>query len=348
MSIQNINVAAALAEILSLPNAAGIGVYGGVPYMRSTAGLFALGLPPIGAVYYLDPANGADTNDGRSPTAAFATLAAAYAVCVAGKNDTIVLIGDGATTATARVDAAFDWAKNATHLVGISSGVNVSNRARIAPTGSTTAFANFFTVSASGCRFQNLQFFHGFDAGVASAICMTVTGSRNAFVNCHIAGMGDATSAQSAGSRSLKIGSGGSGENLFLECWIGLDTVTRTQANASLELAGATPRNQFIDCVFPFMGSAAGVLGILGTGNGCVDRFNFFKRCNFLNAVKSTSTAMTALASFTTASPGGALMFASCSLVGCTKWGDTNALANSYVDNAPPTAATSGLSVNPA
>lgn len=298
-----------------------------------------------GNIVWLDPEAGANTNDGTTPTAAKQTLAAAYALLREGKNDVVALIGDGTTGGTARVDAAFTWSKNAAHLIGISSGVNISNRSRIAPTGSTTAFANFFTVSGNGCLFQNLQWFHGFNTGTTSAICLTVTGGRNMFVGCHIAGMGDAASAQNAGSRNVKIS--GTGENMFIGCTIGIDTVTRTVANASVELAGATPRNQFIDCVFPFMTSSATVLGILGTGNGCVDRFNNFVRCLFLNATKSTSTVMTVLASFTTASPGGMLVFSYCTVIGVTDFGDANGLANSFVDMAAPSASAGGIGVAP-
>lgn len=301
----------------------------------------------VGTVYFLDPANGSDGNDGLSSGAAKQTLNAAYSLCTAGKNDTVVLIGDGATTGTARVNAAFTWSKNATHLMGFCSPVLFSQRARIAPTATTTAFTPFFTISANGCIFQNIQWFHGFNTGTTSQINMVLTGSRNYFANCAIDGMGDNESAQSAGSRSLKIGSGGSGENYFTNCSIGVDTITRTQANASLEFAGATPRNYFNRCVFPFMGSSAGVLGILGTGADCLDRVNTFDNCLFLNAIKSSSTTMTVLTSLTNAATGGALMFKQCVLLGIGEYGDTIALANSYIDGFTGAAATSGIAVNP-
>lgn len=306
-----------------------------------------------GNVVWLNPDSGSDQWDGTTPENIAGTtqgpkqtLSAAYDLLREGMNDVVALISDGTTSGTARVNSAFTWSKNAAHLVGIASGVNISSRARIAPTATTTAFANFFTVSGSGCFFQNIQWFHGFNTGTTSAICLTVTGSRNLFLGCAIDGMGDEASAQNSGSRSLKI-SGGGQENIFRSCAIGIDTVTRTVANASVELAGATARNQFIDCVFPFMTSAATPLGILGTGNGCVDRFNLFQRCLFVNAIKSTSTTMSALASFTTSAPGGLNVFQGCMSIGITEWGDTNGLANSYVDMAAPSASAGGIGVNP-
>lgn len=307
-----------------------------------------------GTAYFIDASKGSDVYNGLAPTVQAdgvtgpkRSLLGAYNLAVTGKNDTLVILGDGGTAATARVDSAFTWAKSATHLVGIASPVLMSQRARIAPSSGTTAFANYFTVSGSGCVFQNIQWFHGFSTGTTSAICMTVTGSRNYYKNCHLAGMGDTESAADAGSRSLKIGSSGSGENVFDSCTVGIDTVTRSAANASVELAGATPRNVFRDCLFPLMTDDAGAFGILGTGNGCVDRFNQFERCSFINAVASTSTTMTALLSFTTASPGGMVIFKDCAMVGVTKFGDTNGLANSYLDMAAVSASAGGLMVNP-
>jgi len=306
------------------------------------------GLLQVGNVYFCKPDTTVPVSSQTGgQSAPDSTLLAAYNRCLAGNNDVVVLVGNGATSATARVDASFTWSKNATHLLGIASPVLMSQRARIAPTGTTTAFTPFFTISGNGCVFQNIQWFYGFDTGTTSALGVVLTGSRNYFKNCHIAGMGDAASAQSAGSRSLKIGSAGSGENLFEDCTIGIDTVARTAANASLELAGATPRNTFRRCLFPFMTSSATVIGILGTGAGCVDRTNLFESCTFENAIKSTSTTMTALLQFTNASPGGMVVFKDCAMVGVTKFGDTNGLANSFLDMAAPSNSAGGLMVAP-
>lgn len=332
----------------------------GVPVLGGAGGI-----PFTGNYYFVDPANGLDGNSGLAPDEALATLYEAYDKCTAGNNDVVILIGNGAASGSARLSLALaqtvnsaatagtlTWNKDATHLIGVCAPTSVAQRARIAPpsgtyTQATFGSGNFITMSANGCYIANISVFNGFSTGGTNQIAWTVTGSRNCFVNVHFGGMGDAASAQNTGSRSLKIGSGGSGENTFIDCTIGLDTVTRTVANASLELAGATPRNRFRGCIFPFMTSAADPLGIIGTGNGCVDRWNLFEDCVFYNAVDSTSTTMTALASFTTASPGGSLVFKRCLAAGITKFGDTNALANSYIDMAAVSASAGGLAVNP-
>jgi hypothetical protein len=301
-----------------------------------------LGLPYVRKVLYCDVAGIAErTGNGNT----FATLADAYAAADSGKNDVIVLIGDGGTAASVRLSANFAWAKSAVHLLGACSPVHVSQRARIAPTSGATAFANFFTVSGNGCIFKDIQFFHGFTTGTAAQIALTVTGSRNAFLNCHIGGMGDQESADDAGSRSLKVGGSGAGENLFHNCVIGLDTITRGAANASVEFVGATPRNRFSDCIFPFQTDAATPLGIIGSASGCMDRWQLFERCKFINNIKSTSTTMTALATLA-ASAGGLILFDECAAVGITDYGsDATTFAQMFIMGPVPTAATSGLAV---
>lgn len=336
-------------------------------------GLSSFGIPMTGGVpfgknskcWFVSPANGNDGNPGTSPQQPFATLYQAHNKAVSGRGDTIFLISDGSTSGTARLSTALaqtidssattgvlTWSKNNTHLIGITAPTMVGQRARIAPpsgtyTQATFGSGNFLVISGSGCMFANFSIFHGFSTGGTNQIAVTVTGSRNYFENVDFGGMGDDASAQNTGSRSLKIGSSGSGENTFVRCKIGLDTVTRTVANASIELAGGTPRNTFIDCVLPFQTSNAGVLGILGTGASCIDRWNRFVNCSFINNIKSTSTQMSVLASLTNASPGGLLSFEGCRMIGVTEWGDTNGLANSYVDMAAPSASAGGIGVNP-
>lgn len=335
---------------------------GGVPTMGiAGAPLFT------GTWYWVDPANGYDGNAGTSPGAgnAFATLYKAHSVMTAGNNDVCVLVGNGAASGSARLSTALaasvdstattgtlTWSKNACHLIGMTAPTMIAQRARIAPpstyTQSTFGSGNFIVISAAGCHFANFSIFNGFTTGGTNQIAMTVSGARNYFFNVDIGGMGDAASAADAGSRSLKIGSGGSGENTFESCYIGLDTITRSAANASVEFAGATPRNVFKNCIFPFMTSASTPLGFIGSGTGCIDRAQYFQNVAFVNMVQSTSTTMAGLGTLP-ASAGGLLMFdALCSLTGITEFGtDATTRGQCYVDAAAPSASAGGITVNP-
>jgi hypothetical protein len=349
MSTRFVSIVDSLNDIPApIGNDAGIGVFGGTLFARTAAGFIAAGPAQVGSTFFIDPVNGKDTNTGRSPIDAFKTLTVAYAALTAGKNDRLVHISNGSATSSIRLGANFDWNKDATHFVGIDSGVNLSNRSRIAPTAGIAGFANFFTVSASGCRFSNVQFFQGFTAGVAASICLTVTGSRNRFDNCHIAGMGsdDAADGHSATSRNLLISVGG--ENQFYRCTIGLDTIARDVANASVEFAGASERNKFVDCDFLLFATANTPVVVKVAAAAGIDRFHLFDNCRTFNAIKSgAGTAITGWASLAAAA-GGLLALINPMAVGVTAWGvDATSKALMYVVGPVPSTG-AGIGVNPA
>ena len=326
------------------------------------------GLPFTGNWWFVDPVNGLDGNSGLSPNQALQTLYQAVNKAEAGNNDVVVLMSDGATAGTARLSLAgaqsinsaatsgvLNWNKNALHLIGVGAPTQVAQRARIAPpsgtyTQTTFGSGNFVVVTGQGCLFANVSLFHGFSTGGTNQICWTDTGGRNAYWNMDFGGMGDTASAQNAGSRSFLLGAAGAGECTFNGCTFGLDTVARgtsTVVNASLELAGATPRNVFKSCLFLMDAATTYPVHVLGTGADCVDREQWFQDCAFLNAIKSSGTGISEVGSFTNAAPGGYVLLQRCTTVGATKWGDTNFLANSYVDGGPPTNSSTGLAVNP-
>lgn len=328
---------------------------------------FGIGGAPMftGNWYFVDAINGNDGNTGAADSP-LATIYVAFSKMVSGNNDVCVIVGNGAASGSQRLSVAnaqiatpsattgtLAWNKNACHLIGMTAPTMVSQRARLAPptgtyTQATFNSGNFVVVGGTGCYFANFEVFNGFSTGGAAQIAWTDSGGENFYYNVSLQGAADTYSATHTDSRSLKI-TGGTGSNTFVRCVLGTDTVTRTVANATVEFAGGTPRNTFIDCVFPFQTSNAGVLGLLGTGAACMDRWQMFKGCQFINNISSSSTQMSVLASLTNAAPGGLFDFdPTCTIIGITKWGDTNALANSYVSQPVPTGATSGIAVNPA
>ena len=100
--------------------------------------IFGGGLPPFtGNYFFCDYKNGNDGNSG-SANNPFKTITAAYAQTTSGNNDVIFIVGDGATDATQRLTATLTWAKNATHLIGLTAPTLYSQRARISnPTTAT-------------------------------------------------------------------------------------------------------------------------------------------------------------------------------------------------------------------
>lgn len=291
------------------------------------------GLPPFtGNVYWVNQSTGSDGNTG-GPSDPFLTLSQAHSQCTADNNDVVLLTG------TVNVTATVSWTKNKTHLIGLTAP-SQNNRARISQTGSTV-FTPLVNVTAEGCIFRDIATFHGF-ADASTQICWTAAGGRNSYQNVQFLGGGNATAAAQAGMRSLLI-SGSTGENIFDSCTIGLDTVVRaTNANASLEFTGASPRNKFVSCIFQADVTAAGDTHVT-IGSGGIDRWALFKDCMFLNAVNGgpAATAMTAAFSVN-ASAGGQVLLLNPASIGATK---ISAAGPVYIQAAVPTGATSGLAV---
>jgi hypothetical protein len=230
-----------------------------------------------GLWYYCDPTNGTSSGDGLTPQSANTNLETLYALLRTGYNDGIVFIG-GATAYQPSTAGGILWSKNLTHLVGATNGLpGMGQRARI-----VNAAANdlsiLITFSGSGCLVANMQFFDGKDSA-ADGACVLNSGNRNHFVNCFIAGMGDATAsgpATRAGSYSLKV----SGlENCFTDCTIGLDTIERTGANTELWVTGG--RNRFIHCDIRCHSTTAGKF-LVTIDNAAGDiRDTIFDNCFF-------------------------------------------------------------------
>ena len=77
------------------------------------------GIPLVGGNYYFcDPANGSDGNDGTSPESAVATLYRLHALMTAGQNDVGYLIGNGASSGSARLSTALAQSIDSTATTG--------------------------------------------------------------------------------------------------------------------------------------------------------------------------------------------------------------------------------------
>lgn len=309
------------------------------PNLPSPQGMFGLALggmsslPPFtGTVIYVNEDTGSDGNTGGMYDP-LATLSQAHSLCTADNNDIVFVTGTIHTTATVT------WSKNRTHLIGLAAP-SQNNRARISQTGSSV-FTPLVSVTAEGCIFRDIATFHGF-ADASTQICWNAGGGRNSYQNVQFFGGGNATAAAQAGMRSLVV-SGSTGENKFTGCTIGLDTVVRaTNANASLEFTGASPRNYFESCIFQADVTAAGDTHVT-IGAAGIDRYVLFKECLFLNAVNGGPGATSMTAAFSVnASAGGQVMLFNPASVGATK---ISAAGPVYIQASVPTGATSGLAV---
>lgn len=278
----------------------------------------------VGNVWYVDAVNGSDTFGGQSTSSAFKTLYAAHNAATTNNYDVIVVApsGTGSGTGTDEsVYGAWTFSKSLITVVGSSAPTAISPRSRILwnTAGQSTSSA-LLTISGGGNTFMNIQF----GTFVDNNILVTVTGARNYFGSVHFAGIGDATAGDDTAARSLILS--GAGECRFVDCTIGLDTVARSVANASLELTGSCDRNRFEHCVFPAFVDNAGAFFVIATTGNCYQRFVVFEDCLFLNAVDGSSTTMTA--GISNAGTGNGIML----LKDCWMRGATDTCGTSYTN----------------
>jgi hypothetical protein len=218
-----------------------------------------------------------------SPSSAVKTLVKALALATANANDVVFLIQESNTAAstTDYQSSTLDWNKDGVHLVGINPNPILGQRSRVALISTYVTASNLITWSANNCLVSGIEFF----AGVASANptgCMKLTGDRNHFVNCQISGIGNDL-MDTAGAYSLWFY--GAHENLFENCYIGLDTVGRgSAANAEILItsSGGTgnARNIFRKCIISgWCQSAGNYLFVSANEAGALDRFLLFDDC---------------------------------------------------------------------
>ena len=250
-------------------------------------------IPYQGKRYFVNPRTGLDGNSGRSPRTALKTLAAALAKCTANQNDVVYLLASSNTSAdtTDYLTAQLDWNKDLVHLIGVGSGVAMSPRSRIAAVSGYATAAPIMTVSANGCRIENVQIYMGV-ASVTPLGALSVTGKRNLFSRCHILGMGAATN-DIAGAYSLLLS--GAEENEFHNCIFGSDrTILGANANAQILCAALSINNRFIDCEFRIWTASATNTVFVRAATGSLQGVLEFVRCRGINSThRAGGTALT-------------------------------------------------------
>lgn len=329
------------------------GTFGG-PYGPPTAltALNVAGVPTMGMaglpltngrVIFCDAVNGSDGADGQA-NAPVQTLTQAYSLATDGQNDVIVIIGDGSTAATQRLSSTLTWAKDATHLVGMTAPSMMAARARISTaSGATTNVNPLVNVTAQGCIFANFSLFQGVGQAATDEQLWQESGQRNWYSRVGFGGMGSANGAARAGSYTLKL-YGGS-ECLFESCYFGVDTQDRSAANSNVLLrknasSVASTRNIFRGCYFAMRATAGTPTFIDANESGGIDRFAWFENCKFNNFGSSAVAAVVAFH----ASQGGYVVIDNCTAVACTDWtaSDTSTV---QIAGPVPNGDTSGMAV---
>lgn len=305
-------------------------------YPEDIAGM--IGLMSVGEIYYVDPTAGNDTTHaGKRAGDALKTVSAAEDKCTEYQNDVVLIVPTGGTGRTTE-PTAIAWDKRFTHLMGNAAPIFNSPRAGMAFTAAAATTTAQFVISDNGCIFKNVVFYQGVADSYGG---VQVTGDYNYFEGVHFNGVVDATAGDSADARDLVLT--GASDNVFVSCTIGNDTTARSAANANLELASGSARNEFINCRLINWADNADALHVIAADANCIDRYVMFDHCLFNgNATNAGATTQT-VAMNTGNAIGGSIFLWDSWLYGSTDWADDFTMVEALGSMVQSTGNTAGL-----
>jgi hypothetical protein len=195
------------------------------------------------------------------------------------------------------------------------------------------------TISANNCSFTNFMIYNSNDVNVL----VNSTGDYNTYNNVHFAGIANATTGDDTAGRCLVLT--GSDDNKFNSCTFGVDTVSRSAANANLEFASASARNEFTNCRFVSHCDNAGVLFVTAADAATLDRYALFDHCLFYNPGANSASTVQTVAMDLHAAAGGSILLWDSWLFGATDWADDFTCVETLGSMVQATGNTAGLSI---
>ena len=314
-------------------------------------GVSSFGIPVFGTIpaikgtyFFVEPTIGSDGNKGDDASRPLKSFKKAYDLCTDKAGDGIVIFSHGNTSAdtSSYLLAELTWDKSDITMVGICSGSMFSQRARIANDSTLINAPEIITMSGNNNLIVNVSFVNaGSDAAAIGGI--KVTGQRNNFYNCHIAGALGATPAVVAAAHNLELN--GAQENTFERCVIGVDTISRVGdvANYDILLTGGCLRNVFKDCIIKSQTTSGNsshlAIKFGGAGDG-ISANHYFINCIFDNFNLGALSAQTSMVGGTLPN-NGKLVLKQPTIIGYTAI-DSVGAATAYTDIAA-SGATGGI-----
>lgn len=285
-----------------------------------------------GKIYFVDPLNGSDDANGKTPLTAVKTIVVGYNKTTSNQHDTVVLIG---SNSGASIIDTLTWSNNYTHLLGVAAPTP-NARARISNSGATSASTALLKVTGTGCSFKNFRLGQFDDEATCGAL--EVTGNRNFFYNVDIQGQAHATPGAGANAYSLFLN--GAEECRFDRCLIGIDTVVRTDGSV-LRLDGSSARNEFTKCHFKSYSETAGARMVKYVDTAALDRYTLFDECRFTNFSVNHAVNLTECFDIPASAQTHDIYLEDCKFYGITQWatGDRGMI---WVTGSVPTAGTAG------
>jgi hypothetical protein len=300
------------------------------------------GATVFGDVFYVDATNGSDSNTGKTPDEAFATISAANAAATSNNHDVILISAYASHAQTAMLEVS----KSRLHFVGtdLRGGFGMGARTRVTM-GVTAAATDLGVIQNTGVgnTFSSLKL-DSSNTKDESLYGLVEAGEYSVYERCEIYKSTDLDVTGAA-----EVANNGDGAQ-WLNCTFGssanivADNVIR--ANMLLTggiVAGKKCRDNIIDsCIFLTKAGGTEHVDIYGANATDVERMFLVKDSVFFNNPLSAALPAHAVG-FGAAQTEGAVILKNCTSVDHTVM--AQAAVGIYVDGAVPTFATSGVSV---
>ncbi|HDZ44845.1 hypothetical protein LCGC14_0520940 [marine sediment metagenome] len=159
MAVRYIDKVLNLSDIKNLPDATGIGSFGGQIYFHDGSTQVALGISLPSVNYFVDGDNGADTNDGKSWGNAFVTIQAGIDACSQGDRVYVKPLEGDASDGDTDPDSYAELltlgaGKDGVAIIGVSRGLAQGAQPQLKIGGSSTT--PMIKVEAFGCLIHNI------------------------------------------------------------------------------------------------------------------------------------------------------------------------------------------------
>lgn len=301
------------------------------------------GIPTFGNVFWVDPTNGSDSNDGQTAGEAFATIAAAVAAATDNNNDVIMLSAYAAHAQTSMLTIT----KNRLHFVGAGmrdGSYGMGARTRITM-GDSTVSADIAVIKNTGVgnTFNGIKF--DSSSTVAASLYTVAEGGEYTIYNgCEFYKSTDLD--ETAAAEVLNNGD----SVQWLNCVFGstnnivADNKIRPNMLLTREtITGKVCRDNIIDnCVFLVKAAGTEAVRIYGANATDVERMLLVKNSTFVSNTLGAATPAHAVG-FGAAQTQGVVLLQDCASVDHTVM--AQAAVGIYVAGAVPTFATTGVAV---
>ena len=302
------------------------------------------GIVTFGNVYWVDPTNGSDVNNGLTKDTAFATISQANDTVVSGNHDVVLLSANSAHAQTSMLTIT----KSRVHFVGLGlrgGSLGMGARTRITM-GDSTVAADIALMKNTGVgnTFTGIKF--DSSSTVAASLYTVAEGGEYSIYNgCEFF---KSTDLDETGAAEV-LNNGDSAQ--WLNCYIGstaiivADNKIRPCMLLTATISGKKCRDNYMDnCVLARKAGGTEATFIYGANATDVERMFVIKNTTFFNNPLAAATPAVAVSFGAAQTEGAVLLDAGCTVVDVTVMATTG--QNIFVQaSSSPTYATSGLSV---